>query len=484
MANWWNMKYKLMPLIHIIGLLTLWVFVVVLLGVEQNNSLMLKLDQVRTYTLQKQPLYYNEARKAIDTKFQSLWTPAAENCLSQTVINTSQSCWETRTNLVTTTRAALNCDLLRSTGCNCINQVLSRIANDLTGNVIGSSFSHLAKNLSGQQANVLNAIEACHFLHHPPNVASQSTSDTPLIRRVGLLFLFSTMLTGNAVLFFLFPRKEGSWGYTTLRILGIVIWPFIGAIVPVALESGLSNIILLILLPSLLILIWYVCFLRARCIRNKRLTYWTTRRYEFILLSRTSKHRAFFFHPFFFAVILPITSVQALIENNALDYDNINFEILKCHMISLLYFGVYWFNAQMQSNEGRTFFSMRPQQEALLIAVVLPIISLVTTAVAPYTSVGYSNYLMYIPLLFAVVAFQDVYCWSHLGTTENEMMKDSAHDAPRSIYWVSNMLLVLKALVVFYYWREYSTIYHAMFQNLPMRSIQCNASYTWLNANF
>jgi len=117
-------------------------------------------------------------------------------------------------------------------------------------------FPTTGKNLTGQQQNILSAIEACRYLHHPPYVAAETNTGNTLIRRVGLLFLLSTMLTGNAVLYFVFPNGAREWTAALWRTLGVIIWPIIGAAVPAFLESAASNIIMLIVMPPLVLLLW------------------------------------------------------------------------------------------------------------------------------------------------------------------------------------------------------------------------------------
>jgi hypothetical protein len=264
MAIWWNLDHKTKPILHVLALLTLWLFVVVLLATEQNDGVMLRLDQVHTYQLQKQPLYYDTlARPGINSNFQTNWILPTDDvaCFGQINWTSNTACHTKRTGLVTTTRNLMGCDVTRSPGCNCINQVLKPIANDLTNypttNTPTNTFLYTGKNLTGQQANILSAIEACRFLHHPSYLAAQVTTGNTLVRRVGLLFLLSTVLTGNAVVYFFFSVGARDWMASIWRTLFIVIWPIIGAAVPAFLESGASNIIMLISLPPLLILVWY-----------------------------------------------------------------------------------------------------------------------------------------------------------------------------------------------------------------------------------
>ena len=201
----------------------------------------------------------------------------------------------------------------------------------------------------------------------------------------------------------------------------------------------------------------------------------------------TSHHKVFFFHPYFFAVVLAASSVIALVENSVFDYDNITYEVWKSHMVSTLYFAVYWFTAKSEFlQSSREYFSpyyaSSSQIESVFIAMVLAVLSLLSTAMAPYTSVAYTNYLLWIPLQFAVVAFLDILYLSQQDPPRTSKLP--AWFIPESVYMASGLILILKALVVIYYWRDYSVIWHAMYENVPTRSIQYNSSYTWLTPTY
>jgi hypothetical protein len=490
MASWWSVLTRTKPLLHILSFLTMWVFVVVLLAVEQNQTVMLHLDQVHTYQLQKQPLNYDGiTRPAINTLFQTQWTIPTDDvgCFALTNWTGNTACANKRTTLVTSTRQLMSCDALRSPGCNCLNQVLSKIANDLSAvgvnnNSFTGVFASVGKNLTGLQPNILASIEACRFLHHPPYLAAETNTGNTLVRRVGLLFLLSTMLTGNAVLCFWFPPGAREWTVALWRILGIVVWPIVGAMVPAIIETAASNLIMLIVLPPLVLLLWCVRP-PARAPRPPALTRAPPpRRYELVL---SSHHKPFYFHPYFFAVLLATASTIALVENNVFDYDNITYEIWKSHMVSCLYFAVYWFHGKAYEVDATSsFFTSHAQQETVFLALVMATVSVLSTAMAPYTSVAYTNYLLWIPLQLAVAAFMDVIYVSQQDRLHKQPKQDAWWYVPEGVYLISGIALVLKALVVIYYWRDYSMIYHLQFENVPTRSIQYNSSYAWLTPTY
>lgn len=205
-------------------------------------------------------------------------------------------------------------------------------------------------------------------------------------------------------------------------------------------------------------------------------------RYEFVL---TSPHKAFFVHPYFFNVALATTAVIALVENSVGDYDNITYEIWKAHMVSALYFAVYWFTSKAKASVIDTKdFAYRAQQEAVFTAVVLAVLALLTSAMAPYTDAAYTNYLLWIPLQLALAAFIDVVYLSHLDPPIDQKSRSATETVPNTTYWISSLVLVLKALVVIYYWRDYSTIYNTMNQKIPTRSLQYNVSNAWLTPSY
>lgn len=360
MYQWMRNLLTLKPYVHILIALGLWTFAVVLLGFEQNNTMMLKLDQLRTYSLTKIPIAYDGAagsRATVVTRFNTLWTIPTDDAGCFALVNWTgnSACAAKRNLLVTSTRAAMGCDVYRAPGCNCANQVLKAIANDTNPNVnlpntFTGVFATIGRNVSGQQANILAALEACYFMHHPAYVAVQ-TSTNMMVRRVSMLFILTTAVTGNAVLYFLFVGPAEQRGYSWMpRLIAILVWPLIGMLVPVILEGGATNIVILMILPPLLILVWYE---------------WVVR----------SPHKTQFVHPYFFAVILATLNVISLVENSVFDYDNIVFEIWKSHMISCLYFGMLWFNSKAQhttTERHKGMYLYRAQQVGFLCARTRP----------------------------------------------------------------------------------------------------------------
>ncbi len=157
------------------------------------------------------------------------------------------------------------------------------------------------------------------------------------MRRVGLLFVLSTMVTGNAVVYFMLPMGYSGSSNSATRLLGILIWPIVSLVTVAGLEGSALNLLLYIMLPPFIILFWYEWY-------------------------SMSAHKIQFIHPFFFAVITATLAVIGLVENEVLDYDNITFEIWKAHMISFLYFGLLWFTSKKQMHENSTGFMSRAQQ--------------------------------------------------------------------------------------------------------------------------
>ena len=210
-----------------------------------------------------------------------------------------------------------------------------------------------------------------------------------------------------------------------------------------------------------------------------------TGRYEMLL---TSHHKCFFFHPYFFAVILATSAVISLVENSVFDYDNITYEIWKAHMVSCIYFAVYWFKAKSEYKfTSHEVFTDRSQQEPLFVAVALAFLSLATTATAPYTSVAYLNFLLWIPIALAAGAFLDV-LWigqeEQIETDGKRDKQENSWNVSYTAYWVSSLFIIIKALVVIYYWRDYSTVWHAVKENIQTRSVQYNVSYAWLSPTY
>ena len=262
----------LKPYIHILLALALWIFAVILLAAEQTSwtaasIVLLHIDQVKTYALNKIPVLYDGvggARATIVNNFNTQWTIPADDmgCFALVNWTGNPTCAGKRNLLVTSTRTAMGCDIYRSAGCNCANQVLKALANDTNPNpnfpnTFTGVFAPIGRNVSGQQANILAALDSCHFMHHPPYVAVQTGGNT-LARRAGLLFILTTIVTGNAVIHFLYSGSAERGGFAWMpRMAVLLVWPIIALAVPVGIEGGATNLVLLILLPPMLILGWY-----------------------------------------------------------------------------------------------------------------------------------------------------------------------------------------------------------------------------------
>jgi len=222
----------------------------------------------------------------------------------------------------------MSCDQYRSAFCNCVNQLLRPIADDLNGTLQTNVFSDIGRNVAGNTTNLLNGVDACHYMHHGTFIAQQ-TGDTWL-RRTHLLFILSTIVTGNAFYHFVvlpFCEARLFWGFGKLiRILSILIWPAVGATTALVQESGTQNIILWLLVPPLLLLLWY----------------------EFLLPPLKMDP---FIHPYTFAVLQAIFVLISLVESHVLDYNILWTEIWKSHLISCLYFGVCWFHLFLDNDD-------------------------------------------------------------------------------------------------------------------------------------
>lgn len=203
-----------------------------------------------------------------------------------------------------------------------------------------------------------------------------------------------------------------------------------------------------------------------------------------------------FMHPYLFAVILSTFWVMALVENSVFDYDNITIEIWKSHLIACIYFAVSWFYTELDSvdKDHKKEFYKKPAQDAIYIAAVLAMSIVFSSSLSPFTAAAYFNVLWYVPLAFTLLCFFAV-LWvgetdrfyqyyyddaGHTGVTKSSVQNVSFY-VPNGKIYVSALLLLIVQLVVIYYWRDYSSAWHAIYENIPMRSIQYNTSYNWLN---
>ena len=83
------------------------------------------------------------------------------------------------------------------------------------------------------------------------------------------------------------------------------------------------------------------------------------------------------------------------------------------------------------------------------------------------------NYLLWVPLLFVLASFLDL-TWFSCATP------DKHYPAREGPLLISALVLIITTLVTIYYWRDYSVIYHAMWERIPLRAVQVNDAYNWL----
>ena len=205
-------QFLFKPVVHILGAIAVWAFVVNLMINYKNDDVSSQLDRLRTYSLRRFPFDYTTAKTQWRTLFNDKWTSTdnGEGCFGKTSLETDAECKSKRSDLVKDVRKILGCDIYRSPYCNCVNQVLRGIANDLTtvasaagvtpvvySNKPTGTFLATAKNMSGRKDLVMESVEDCRYMHHPTYVANEE--DNSVIRRSHLLFFFSTVVTGNAV---------------------------------------------------------------------------------------------------------------------------------------------------------------------------------------------------------------------------------------------------------------------------------------------
>jgi len=176
------------PLMHILCALGIWVFILVLVLMEQNNFMTLRIDQVKTYTLRKVPQKWDLTYSQIVSNLNIIWT-AADDRVCFAASGSVGTCAAKRQQVVTSVRQSLSCDQYRSAFCSCVNQLLQPVADDLVNffPIANGSFFFTSKNVNGTLPTILNGIDACHYLHHGTFIAQQ-TGDTWL-RRTHLLFI-------------------------------------------------------------------------------------------------------------------------------------------------------------------------------------------------------------------------------------------------------------------------------------------------------
>jgi hypothetical protein len=168
------------PWIHVIGGLGIWIFALAVMVMEQNNTVTLKLDQVKTYQFQKVPSDWDGTYNLLVNYIVANWQPADDDgavrgCMSIVNLTASDAaCFTKRKNMVLQARQMLQCDKYRSPFCYCVNQITKGLANDIgtqatrafpgatypfntpgVNTFDGVTFANENRNMSGQRANVI-----------------------------------------------------------------------------------------------------------------------------------------------------------------------------------------------------------------------------------------------------------------------------------------------------------------------------------------
>jgi hypothetical protein len=459
------------PLMHILCSLGIWVFILVLMLMEQNNFMTLRIDQVKTYTLRKIPQKWDMAYSQMISNLNILWTPADDRvCLAGS--GATGACPAKRQQIVTSVRQAISCDQLRSAFCSCVNQLLQPVADDLVNffPLLNGTFFSTSKNVNGTLPFIINGVDACHYLHHGTFVAQQ-TGDTWL-RRTHLLFILSTIITGNAVYqFVILPLCHATYfyGYSKIvRVVSLLIWPLVGAVTAISIEGGTQQLLYWILLPPLLFIVWY----------------------EFLLPPLRMDP---FIHPYTFSVTMSILVVTSLVENSVLDYNILWTEVWKCHLVTCLYFGICWFHLFMDNDpkESKHGYLRRSAQDTVYITLIIGVLVVANTTMAPYAVPKVINMLWWLPSIFVFLSFINV-----IWMSQNDRFSDFHSDLKQEQYqrmvskpgyintsslYTSCALLILVSLYAIYYWRDFAQVVFSIWQKIPTRSIQVSQGTAWLD---
>ena len=459
----YQLIYK--PATHLVAGFALWTFVLVLLSVENGEDLTKRLDLLHTYQLQKYPLDYDSAMTIIKNSFQNNWD---DTCMALTSFANQTACATKRAKMVTDTRSALGCDQYRSPSCNCVNQILRGINSDAnagsatTPNTVGA-LTTTGKSLAGYKDSLIYALDSCHYLHHNTQLAAES--GTIHIRRTGMVFMLTTLVAGNLVSAFLVHASR--WG----KVVVAVGFPMLATFLVTGLETNGASLLYYISVPPFLLLAWA----------------------ELLL---PQMPRGPFVAPYFFGPILATLNVLALSENDVLDFDVIAMEVMKAHLVSLLYFGVGWFVAASEEDPdaSKASYMKKPAQDSLYIAMLLAVGVTVQSALAPYTGVCYLSALWWLPTVFVAGGFLGVIWVGEMDrfsdffhsevndrrARQKLELAGSAHHVRNGSLYLSGALLVLTAIVVSYAWNTYSLTYHSLYELVPSKTIQINSAYAWL----
>jgi len=200
-----------------------------------------------------------------------------------------------------------------------------------------------------------------------------------------------------------------------------------------------------------------------------------------------------FIHPYTFAVTMCVFVITSLVENGVLDFNILYTEVWKCHLVSCLYFGVCWFhlfldNDQKESKHG---YTRRSAQDTIYLSLIIGVLVVSNTAMAPYTVPKVINMLWWLPSLFVFLSFINV-IWMSQNDRFSDFHSDVKQDQYRrmvakpgyiqnSNFYTSCALLILLSLYTIYYWRDFAQVVFSVWQKIPARSIQVSQGTPWLD---
>jgi len=438
-----NMK-EYTHLILATGLLIL-TFIIQIL--TQQDSYTKRSDVVKLYTLERHKGDPTAAANLITSP--GSWL--TDSCANLTTFASDATCRAARISLTSKILSAVECDVYKSSPtCAYLIKVLSSISSSTNA----SATSITGKSVLNQQATLSSAVLNAPLLFHNSYKATQKDSNWVVRSTLYTLIavaIFSN-LSGHILEQLIFSTKNDSNFMLRVSRWVIMCIPLFFGVATSFTYGQAANIMLLILIPPLVILLWYE-----------------------LMLPKVSRP---WVHPYTFALIFNAVTILALVENGVTNYNIVITEGLKAQVINFLYISVVWFffNTERGTNAD---WGLDTHFHALSSAVIV-ILSVLMTFTAPYAYTVNSFFLLAGPAIFLTIA---------LGTTLWVLSLHLSQKNDRESKWwsitpvklaSSNFLLLFGWIYGLIMFAEHISNYRASQDIWPTTSINYDPAIAWV----
>lgn len=475
--------------VYLTAALAMWVTALSIFAITNSQYMSQRVDRVHTYQRTKFLSNYQSTKGNIQNLFvtnqAAFGTPywddqTGPGCVGLNNFTTAANptCYSKRTQLVTTIKQQMGCDVNKAPVCNCLTVLLRAVAQDNSTNSSQGAFTGIGKNLTGYGGYMAFALDECKWLFR--NVHTAVESNMQIVRRTAILFYLTTLTTFNLLDHIWVPWLAArlgcktEWSQSGVRTLVILLTLAAGLGGHLGVEGQAFSIPCFISLAPLAILFWYEWYLPKL------------------------PHKPWL-HPYYFTASYGCIVVLALVENGVVDYDIIAAELFKVQLAGFLYLVVVWFYMFPVESGGslkpgfRDIFESKPLQDSILIGTTAAVALSVISATAPYTVSPAINYLWVLPGVFTLYAFGGI-TWAHslklsefygdlasdkVRRRKEELEASPAYFSPSKAFFCAAHLAI-QLLLMLYYCNDYTEVNLTVISPAIFNTIQLNTNASWL----